>query len=255
MRLAEQAAGNGVGDEFTDLEMQAAHELIDLAKAGRWEHLYTGLRMQQRLVNMRPAVREYGVLHQAAFFGNMPAVQTLLETFGADASMRTKSGLTSAEIAKQRGHTQIESFLAATAQKLSDHAGDTDAALAISVEQQPDGIRKSDMGPVAAVAGSSALARASSSTECSEAVAEAIPVGREAPAPKPDAVAQPPLVAQREGLRTDDIEGIAANGPRSGRSSGSANGNGSSSGCKGSAPPPPQRKGTLLGFFSARKPQ
>uniref|UniRef100_A0A7S0FJ54 PARP n=1 Tax=Pyrodinium bahamense TaxID=73915 RepID=A0A7S0FJ54_9DINO len=105
-------SGSGVDAAFTAEIIGAAHMAIDLAKAGDWAGLYKVLESQKGLVNVRPEVREYSVLHQAAYHGNLKAVVTLIDAYGADATQRTKLGKTVIDIAKQQGHTHIVETLA-----------------------------------------------------------------------------------------------------------------------------------------------
>jgi len=88
------------------------HKLIDLAKNGSWDELYKSLDSQRDLVNMRPEVREYSVLHQAAFLGAKEALNILIDKFDADPMLPTKSGELITDIAKKQGHFKLAEGLA-----------------------------------------------------------------------------------------------------------------------------------------------
>uniref|UniRef100_A0A7S4SRN8 PARP-type domain-containing protein n=1 Tax=Alexandrium monilatum TaxID=311494 RepID=A0A7S4SRN8_9DINO len=116
--------------------LQLAHAAIDMAKAGAWDSLYGVLDKQQDLVNARPHVREYSVLHQAAFHGSLDVVRRLIEKYGADPSKPTKFGKSVAEIAEEQGHAPVVDFLAqrlgATAPK-----GKADVGVDLTPEKMP----------------------------------------------------------------------------------------------------------------------
>jgi len=108
------ASGSGPTPQpevLTEEILQAAHGIIDLAKAGKWKDLYSALERRRELVNVRPAVREFAALHQAAFYGSVDAVHTLVGKYGADPAMGTKLGVTSAEVARGAGHGSVADIL------------------------------------------------------------------------------------------------------------------------------------------------
>jgi len=124
--------------EFLTIEIiGAAHKAIDLAKDGKWQDLYNVLDSQRELVNCRPAVREYGILHQAAYHNNREAVDNLIRKFGADPQMRTKSGKTSADVADMQGHGKLAALISSFDEPLAG-ADDDDVQMA----QMPDGTWK-----------------------------------------------------------------------------------------------------------------
>eukprot|EP00928_Gymnodinium_smaydae_P038572 TRINITY_DN26583_c0_g1_i1.p1 TRINITY_DN26583_c0_g1~~TRINITY_DN26583_c0_g1_i1.p1 ORF type:complete len:289 (-),score=95.20 TRINITY_DN26583_c0_g1_i1:234-1100(-) len=84
-----------------------AHKAIDLAKDAKWRELLGFLSKHPDVVNVRPAAREYNVLHQAAWHGSSLAVNSLLDDHGADPKAKTKSGQTAAEVAEEQGHSFI----------------------------------------------------------------------------------------------------------------------------------------------------
>merc|ERR1712217_593929 len=92
---------------LTTDSMEQTHKLIDLAKAGRWADLFKLLAMHKTLVNVRPEVREFGVLHQAAFQGKEDVVLRLIDEFGADPTEQTKYGKTVADVAEEEGYSQV----------------------------------------------------------------------------------------------------------------------------------------------------
>jgi len=98
---------------LTDDIISAAHKLLDLAKNGSWEELFSALDGQPTLVNVRPEVREYAALHQAAYHGEVSVVDTLLNKYGADPSRHTKHGQTAIEVAKEQGQAEVIALIVA----------------------------------------------------------------------------------------------------------------------------------------------
>eukprot|EP00450_Noctiluca_scintillans_P033988 CAMPEP_0194550552 /NCGR_PEP_ID=MMETSP0253-20130528/95766_1 /TAXON_ID=2966 /ORGANISM="Noctiluca scintillans" /LENGTH=1187 /DNA_ID=CAMNT_0039397991 /DNA_START=40 /DNA_END=3600 /DNA_ORIENTATION=+ len=89
----------------------AAHKAIDLAKAGSWKELFALLDKRRELVNVRPDVREYSTLHQAAYLGKKEVVKTLIDKYGADPTLLTKSGWSSVAVAKEQMHSEVVELL------------------------------------------------------------------------------------------------------------------------------------------------
>lgn len=101
---AEVASGDGRSSEPDAKSIKAAHQAIDLAKEAKWKDLFALLkRSTAGVVNVRPEVRDFGVLHQAAFHGSLVAVNQLIDQFGADAGLLSKKGLSAAEVARRHG--------------------------------------------------------------------------------------------------------------------------------------------------------
>lgn len=92
--------------------MEAAHKLIDMAKDGAWAAVYEALNLRPELIDVRPEVREYTALHQAAFLGNDAAVLALLDLHGADPNLCTRTGKTAADVALEQGHDKVAALLA-----------------------------------------------------------------------------------------------------------------------------------------------
>mmetsp|Transcript_75593 Transcript_75593/g.179636 ORF Transcript_75593/g.179636 Transcript_75593/m.179636 type:complete len:603 (+) Transcript_75593:66-1874(+) len=88
-----------------------AHSLIDLARDGKWDELFAKLDNHRSLVNARPAVRAYGILHQAAYHGDDRALALLLDNYGADPAAVNKHGQTPADVAAERGHALAAEML------------------------------------------------------------------------------------------------------------------------------------------------
>jgi len=83
-------------DDGHDDVTAAAHGAIDLAKAGSWTKLYKLLDSRPELVNVHPE-----------------AVDVLIDEYGADLLVCTKSGKSVAEVAKEEGHTSVASSILA----------------------------------------------------------------------------------------------------------------------------------------------
>ncbi|CAK0839336.1 unnamed protein product, partial [Prorocentrum cordatum] len=126
-KAAEAAAS--VGEEGA---LEAAHALIDLARDASWSELFAALDKRRELVDVRPSVREYNVLHQAAYHGDVDALCALIDRYGADPAARTKSGLSAEEVARAQGHARAADDLRRRAQGSSGTgaAGDAHAGLA-----------------------------------------------------------------------------------------------------------------------------
>jgi poly [ADP-ribose] polymerase len=65
---------------------------------------------------MRPEVRVFGLVHQAAWHGCREAVENLL-TRGADPMLKTKNGQTAREVALEEGNAEVAELLAESAVK------------------------------------------------------------------------------------------------------------------------------------------
>ncbi|CAK9091654.1 unnamed protein product [Durusdinium trenchii] len=87
-----QALTGGSRHRFTE-----QHRFLDAAKAGDFERVRLMLEERPELVNCQPCQR-WSALHYAAHKGNLVAVQFLLEK-GASLTLRTREGLTPAEVA------------------------------------------------------------------------------------------------------------------------------------------------------------
>lgn len=103
--------------------VQHAHKLIDLAKAGRWADLFKMLEVHKTLVNVRPDVREFALLHQAAYQGREEVVVRLIDECGADPAQRTKSGQSVAEVAEEQGFSAVAKKVCARLPKSISVAG------------------------------------------------------------------------------------------------------------------------------------
>lgn len=73
-------------------EAEQIHEILSLAKTGDWRKVKRKLRDHPQWVNVRPPVRQYGLVHHAAWQLQMDAMETLYIEFSADLSLRTKDG-------------------------------------------------------------------------------------------------------------------------------------------------------------------
>lgn len=87
--------------------IQAAHKLLDLSKANKWADVFKVLDSRPELVNVRPAVREFGVLHQAAYHGRADVIATLCTKYHADSEQVTKSGTSAECVAREQGHEKL----------------------------------------------------------------------------------------------------------------------------------------------------
>ncbi|CAJ1376193.1 unnamed protein product [Effrenium voratum] len=96
--------------------MQHAHEVIDAAKEGKWDRtfeLLAGYSKPEQVVNTRPSVRQYAVLHQAAFHGDIEVLRKLLEDYKANVKLLTKDGKTALQIAETAGQEAAAKYLEA----------------------------------------------------------------------------------------------------------------------------------------------
>mmetsp|Transcript_59632 Transcript_59632/g.126287 ORF Transcript_59632/g.126287 Transcript_59632/m.126287 type:complete len:758 (-) Transcript_59632:198-2471(-) len=100
-----------------------AHELLTLARdsgadADTWESIFESLRECPAAL-ARPPPRKMTLLHQAAYWGNVGAVETLLAEFSADPTELTADGLDmdAAAVAKSEGHTGLALMLQEAADK------------------------------------------------------------------------------------------------------------------------------------------
>jgi len=88
-------------------EEKLAHEAIDFAKEAKWKKLFAFLSDHRSIVNVRPSIRVFGIIHQAAWHGSFMAVDHLVDEFAADLSLKTKDGKTTAGIAEEQGHALL----------------------------------------------------------------------------------------------------------------------------------------------------
>jgi len=117
---ADVAARRGHADsaEFLRSAVQAAQQadlLLSLAKrqgaqADAWEQIFAHLSESPFLVDQRSG-RSYGLLHHAAHWGQLPAARRLLNDYHANARLRTRDGLTAAEIAVNQSHPALAQYL------------------------------------------------------------------------------------------------------------------------------------------------
>lgn len=87
------------GADSEGATIQAAHGLIDAAKDGKWERVFEILEKSPDLVNVRPEVRLYSVIHQAAYHGDIEILRRLIEDFKANVKLLTKDGMKPLEVA------------------------------------------------------------------------------------------------------------------------------------------------------------
>mmetsp|Transcript_69717 Transcript_69717/g.130137 ORF Transcript_69717/g.130137 Transcript_69717/m.130137 type:complete len:710 (+) Transcript_69717:54-2183(+) len=116
--LPAKGLGQHVVAPPAELDAEAedrAHGLIDLARDGKWDELFAKLDEQRNLVNVRPAVRAYGILHQAAYHGDERALALLLDNYGADPTSRSKHEQLPVDIAVERGHVMAAEMLGSMA--------------------------------------------------------------------------------------------------------------------------------------------
>jgi hypothetical protein len=84
-------------------QVQQAHAVIDAAKHDQWDRVFTLLEKgPPGLVNMRPKEREFAVLHQAAYHGNIKVMQRLIEEFKANPREQTKDKRNALQVARSR---------------------------------------------------------------------------------------------------------------------------------------------------------
>eukprot|EP00435_Cladocopium_sp_Y103_P027592 s1802_g6.t2 len=124
LQVAEQLGQAEVAEYLNTLEvsaeaaalLQQAHQVIDAAKEGKWDatfELLKGFKNPQQVVNTRPSVRQYGVLHQAAFHGDIEVLRRLLEDYKANVKLLTKDGKTALQIAESAGQEAAIKYLEA----------------------------------------------------------------------------------------------------------------------------------------------
>ncbi|CAE8589508.1 unnamed protein product [Polarella glacialis] len=98
---------------YSQEQLDQANSLIDLAKFGKWTTLMESLTLRQDLLNVRPPYREYGIIHQAAYFGGKEAVGVLrqLVALEADVHVLTRTGRTALDVAVLRGSHLAVAYL------------------------------------------------------------------------------------------------------------------------------------------------
>ncbi|WP_161625011.1 ankyrin repeat domain-containing protein [Paramagnetospirillum caucaseum] len=90
------------------------HELADAAKNADWDKLFALLTDAPELVNaIRPGgASHYTPLHQAAYAGAPEAVVQRLLNLGASRTLKTQEGETAQDVARRKGHVEMEKALA-----------------------------------------------------------------------------------------------------------------------------------------------
>jgi len=93
------------------------HQLLSEARdAGKsaeaWTSIYDQLDQHPGLACApTPPTRKYGLLHHAAYWGNLEAVQTLVRKYYVSPMLRTKDGESASEIAWKQGHEAVANVL------------------------------------------------------------------------------------------------------------------------------------------------
>jgi len=90
------------------LDNALAHDLLSLAKRCQWDALFEHLTQAEaacaedgpRYVDHIPDRRNFGLIHFAAHQGRHRELGVLLRDFGANSELRTRDGLTAADIAR-----------------------------------------------------------------------------------------------------------------------------------------------------------
>lgn len=107
----EKKKGGGQGEGGL---IEQAHRVIDAAKNGDWAETFKLLDAGPKgLVNTRPTVRQYGILHQAAFHGDIEVLRKLIEDYKANVKQLTKDGQTALQIAQSTNQQAAAKYLEA----------------------------------------------------------------------------------------------------------------------------------------------
>ena len=104
--------GRGGSDDILDSEFRATPRVFGLMVLTAWgfwrDRLYARLKANPALVDSRG---EWGtLLNAAAYNGQIESAKVLLE-FGANKTIRNAAGLTPAELAAARGHSELATLL------------------------------------------------------------------------------------------------------------------------------------------------
>lgn len=100
-------------DPSCSLDQSVVHSIIDAARDAEWDTMFQLLQENPGVVNVRPAPRTYGIIHQVAFHGHMPAIRRLTEEFMADVGLLTKDGETAQQVAQLQSRTEVAAYLEA----------------------------------------------------------------------------------------------------------------------------------------------
>mmetsp|Transcript_42979 Transcript_42979/g.79918 ORF Transcript_42979/g.79918 Transcript_42979/m.79918 type:complete len:809 (-) Transcript_42979:72-2498(-) len=90
-----------------------AHHMITLARDARWHDMFNLLKETPGAINIRPEVRAYGAIHQAAHHGDVKVLREMVEDYKADVKLLTKDGKTAQQVAEEEGHEEAAAFLQA----------------------------------------------------------------------------------------------------------------------------------------------
>lgn len=121
LEIAKAESNNKAAEFLASLEgastlgatIQKAHAVIDAAKDGKWEKTFELLKEDPELVNVRPEVRQYAVIHQAAFHGDIEVLRRLIEDFKANVKLPTKDGRNALQIARDSKQDMAAGYLEA----------------------------------------------------------------------------------------------------------------------------------------------
>jgi len=136
-------------------DVKLAHELLSRARDegdedAAWLEIFDSLRGRP-LALVRPAVRKYSLLHQAAHWGKKAVVQTLLQEFGADPKDLTADGeaLDAAGVADSRGHKAVAALVREHAAK-QEKGGSGPVAAPVEEEELDESSAQSPYNPAKA---------------------------------------------------------------------------------------------------------
>eukprot|EP00929_Paragymnodinium_shiwhaense_P033388 TRINITY_DN18340_c0_g2_i1.p1 TRINITY_DN18340_c0_g2~~TRINITY_DN18340_c0_g2_i1.p1 ORF type:complete len:1229 (-),score=254.41 TRINITY_DN18340_c0_g2_i1:182-3868(-) len=94
--------GEPADDKKARTNLEAAHEALNLVKNRQWDELQDLLRRHPEAVNIRPAPRDYGLIHFAAYQGNVKELKTLAKKWGADLNLKTGKGQSVEEVLQEQ---------------------------------------------------------------------------------------------------------------------------------------------------------
>ncbi len=93
---------------------ETVERLYELAKSGDWGKVLLAFNGERRVAGRCSRFRKrssgWTFLHQAAYFGHVGAVRALIR-LGASLTARSEQSATPADVADERGHTELASLI------------------------------------------------------------------------------------------------------------------------------------------------
>eukprot|EP00418_Pyrodinium_bahamense_P085722 CAMPEP_0179063456 /NCGR_PEP_ID=MMETSP0796-20121207/27447_1 /TAXON_ID=73915 /ORGANISM="Pyrodinium bahamense, Strain pbaha01" /LENGTH=424 /DNA_ID=CAMNT_0020760383 /DNA_START=21 /DNA_END=1295 /DNA_ORIENTATION=+ len=113
-----KATAKAVAPRVSEADLDSElNTMIQSAKDGEFDKVFTILDKYPPYVNERPEERMYSTIHQAVYWGDLTAIKKLVDKYNADVRATTKDGKTPLEVAKEHGHSEVVKYFEAQEKK------------------------------------------------------------------------------------------------------------------------------------------